>query len=47
MGIFKAALSRDSKAAGKKAAQTRRRDREAEQNDKAIMEKLRSAEADK
>ena len=42
----KAALARDSKAAGQKAAETRRRNREAEQSDKIIMEKLRSAEVD-
>ncbi len=43
----KAALARDSKAAGKKAAETRRRNREAEQEDKSIMEKLRSEEIGK
>ncbi len=42
----KAALARDSKAAGKKAAETRRRNREAIENEKAAMDKLRSAEID-
>jgi hypothetical protein len=39
----KAALARDSKAAGKKAAETRRRNREELENEKAAMDKLRSA----
>lgn len=40
----KAALARDSKAAGKKAAETRRRNQEATANEKAAMAKLRSVE---
>lgn len=45
-GGRKAALSRDSKAAAQKAAETRRRNREAKNDDEAVMDKLRSVETD-